>query len=1038
MARFTDLFIQRPVLATVVSLLILIAGLRAIFNLPVQQFPKVEYAVITVTTTYPGAAADVIEPFVTAPLEQQVAGADGIDYMTSESTDGVSTITANIKLNFDSNIAFMNVMSKVQQARAQLPKGVNDPVIQKQTGSQVALMYISFSSDQMSPQQIADYISRVVQPKLETVSGVAQAQVMGSGQFAMRIWLDTQRMAGLGVTATDVNQALLNNNFQASAGTTRGKYVQISINPKTDIQDVEGFKNIVIKTGSSGALVRLKDIARVELGANNYDTSIYFNGKKAVFVAIIPTPAANPLSLIADIKKILPAVSQAFPPTLEMKVVYDATVFIHAAIYEVIKTIIEAAIIVIGVIFLFLGSLRTVTIPIVTIPLSLVGVCMLMLWMGYSINLLTLLAMVLAIGMVVDDAIVVVENIYRHIEEGMQPYEAALQGAREIAMPIVTMTITLAAVYTPIGLMGGLTGALFKEFVFTLAFAVIISGFIALTLSPMMCSKIFSASLMNEKFVHYIDEKFEQLKQFYQNLLSKVLGMRPLVLLFAFVVLLSCAFLYMTSSQELAPQEDDGVIFAFAQGPQYASLNFMEKFMNQTGNFFMQVPGLEDYFIINGTSTVNNAFAGLILKPWNERDVTSQKVYAKLQTQVSTVTGLQVQAFLDPPLPTTGNPLPIQFVITGVQPYSVIYSSMQNLVQAAQKSGLFMFIMGSLHFDKPQVELHIDRNKAAQLGVGIQDLGQSLTTFLSGGEVNLFSMQGQSYQVIPQIMQQYQLNPQSLNQIYVRTSASQSGSNSGLIPLSAIAYLKYSTAPDSLSRFQQLNAATLQGMMMPGHSIAEGLNYLQTTAKSIFPQGMSFDYAGQSRQYIQEGNVLMFAFMFSIIIIFLVLAAQFESFRDPLVIMLSVPMAICGALLPINWGIASINIYTQIGLITLIGLITKHGILMVDFANQLRRKENLTLQEAIERAAAIRLRPILMTTFAMILGVVPLLFASGAGAASRFNMGLVIACGMAIGTLFTLFIVPTMYSLKTKQILMFLLSVAVVGAALYFMFFVVL
>lgn len=1026
MAIFTDIFIKKPVLAIVISLLIFVVGLRSAFDLQLRQFPKLENTVITVTTGYPGASAQTIEGFITRPLEKEVASAEGVDYISSESHDGYSVIKAYILLNFDSNIAFSNVLSKVQEAKKDLPKEASSPVLQKETGSNIGLMYLGFSSSKMTPEQIGNYLSLVVQPKLESIPGVAQAIIMGSQTYAMRIWLDINRMAGLSVTANDVYSALANNNVQAAAGHTRGKYIEISINPKTDVQSEDDFKNIVVKRGEQGALVRIKDVARVELGSVSYDSSVYFNSKKAVFMEITSSPLGNPLTVASSIRKILPDLEANFPPTLKADIVYDATKFIRASIKEVVRTILEAALIVIIVIYLFLGSLRTVMIPVVTIPLSLIGVCILMRALGYSINLLTLLAMVLAIGMVVDDAIVVVENIYRHIEEGMKSFQAALQGAREIALPIISMTITLAAVYAPIGFMGGLTGALFKEFAFTLASTVIISGIVALTLSPMMCSKILSDEIGKLRFVAFVDEKFHRLKVRYQNSLHSVLNYRTAMIAFSMIVLISCIFLYMNSSKELAPQEDQGVIFVSATGPQIASLKYMEKFTNEFNPIYQSIPGRDSYFTINGMGTTNNVFSAIILKPWGERSETSDQVNKKLQEKFGNVAGLQIQSFGLPPLPTGGDPIPVQFIITSIQPFNTIYPVMENMVTQASRSGLFMFIIGTLKFDKPQVQIQIDRNKAAQLGVDMQTIATALATDFGGNDVNSFNIQGRGYKVIPQAEQRYQLNPEDLTRIYLNTASGK------LVPLSVLTNIKYQMQPNSLTHFQQFNSATLMGMMMPGHTIGEGLDYLKGVANKIFTSDLSYDFAGQSRQYIQEGGALVYTFFFSIIVIFLVLAAQFESFRDPLIIMISVPMAICGALLPINWGLASINIYTQVGLITLIGLISKHGILMVDFANQIRQSEGLSRREAIEKAAAIRLRPILMTTFAIILGVVPLLTAAGAGSMSRYDIGLVIAAGMAIGTLFTLFVVPTMYTLKTKQILLFLLAVIVISYLIYY------
>lgn len=1034
-SSFTDIFIRRPVLACVVSLLIFFLGLRALIDLNVRQYPKMENTVITVTTAYPGASGKLMEGFITTPLEKAVAGASGLDYVTSASIDNISQIKAFVKLNYDPNTAFTNVMSKVAEVRGELPKESEAPVIQKETGSQIALMYIAFNSKEMTAAQITDYISRVVQPKIETTPGVAEAKILGGSQFAMRVWLNPKRMAALSITPTEVASALLRNNFQSAAGKTKGEYIAIPINAKTDVENVEGFNDIIIKQ-TSEVVVRLKDVARIQLGQESYDSSVIFNGKKAVFIGVSATPSANPLTVIAGVKHLLPQLEKNYPPTLTSKIVYDATEYIRASIHEVVQTIAEATVIVILVIFLFLGSIRTVLVPVVTIPLSLIGVCAIMLALGYSLNLLTLLAMVLAIGMVVDDAIVVVENIYRHIEEGMSPLDAALKGAREIAMPIVSMTITLAAVYAPIGFMGGLTGALFTEFAFTLASAVIVSGVIALTLSPMMCSRLLTRDIGKGRLVHFIDTAFDKLKHRYQRSLHGSLDARPVTIVFAFVVLVSCVFLYATSKAELAPQEDQGVLFVVATGPQYANIHYTEKFTQAFNAIYQSFSSLEDYFIINGFDTVNNVISGFMMKPWNKRHQTQQQLLPLLQQKLGNVAGLQVQAFPLPPLPTSGNSLPVEFIVASTDSYDQIYEASEKILQAAQRSGLFLYIANSLKFNKPELELTINRAKAALLGVDMQSIGQALSTSFGENYVNRFSLQGRSYKVIPQVGQQFRLNPQEIEQIYIRTE------NGTLVPFSSLATANITTRPNALTHFQQLNAVTLSGLMMPGDTLEQGLTFLQQQAKKYLPHSMNVDYAGQSRRYVEEGNVLLLTFIFSIIIIFLVLAAQFESFKDPLVIMLSVPMAICGALLPINltthlppmWGIFSVtvNIYTQIGLITLIGLISKHGILMVDFANKLQLEQGLPAREAIEKAAAIRLRPILMTTAAMILGVVPLLMAAGAGAASRFDIGMVIASGMAIGTLFTLYVVPAMYTLKAKQILLFLAGVAGVIFLLYY------
>jgi len=1004
---FTDIFIRRPVLATVISLVILLFGLRAIFELPLRQFPKMDNTVISVITAYPGANADLIQGFITSRIQKTIASAEGIDYLTAESIAGVSTVRAYIRLNADPDKAMTDVMSKVAEVRGELPAESNQPIIKKETGSSMALMYIGFNSKDMTNQQITDYISRVIQPKLQTIDGVASANILGGQTYAMRIWLNIEKMTALNISNMDVMNALRSQNYQSAAGQIKGKFVLFDITAKTSINDAKQFENIVIKNNNN-ALIRLKDIANVELGAQSYDSSVIFNGKNAVFIGIQGTPSANPLTTIANVKAMLPELANDYPNGFEGKVVYDSTEYIRSSIHEVIHTITEASIIVILVVFLFLGTLRTVTIPVITIPLSLIGVSSLMLAMGYSLNLLTLLAMVLAIGLVVDDAIVVVENIYRHIEEGALPFDAALKGAREIALPIISMTTTLAAVYAPIGFMTGLTGALFKEFAFTLAFAVIISGIIALTLSPMMCSKILSHSLTDNRFVRAIDHFFDYLKHAYEERLQSILKFRSVTLVFAALILILCGLLALTTKKELAPEEDQSVLFLMLNAPEYANINYTEKYTNQLTNIFKSFPEKQDYFVVNGQGASNTAFAGMMLKPWNERQHSQQKVMQALQNKLNSIAGMSGVSFGLPSIPGTSDGLPLQFVLTTTSDYSVLYQVMEKLKQTAKTSGMFLYVDSNLKYEKPELIIDIDRDKAAALGVSMDSIGNSLATLLGGNYINRFSREGESYQVIPQVPDEYRSSPEKIKNYYVSTGTQ-------LIPLSSIANVHTQSRPNSLSQFQQLNSATLQGLMMPGTSLLDGLNYLAVEAKKILPEGVSFDYSGQSRQAIQEGNTMLYTFMFALIIIYLVLSAQFESFRDPFIILISVPLSMAGALIPLHIGLASLNIYTGIGLVTLIGLISKHGILMVEFANQLQQKEDLTVLSAIIKSSAMRLRPILMTTAAMILGVVPLIFAAGAGAKSRFDIGLVIASGMLVGTCFTLFVVPTMYTFLARD-----------------------
>lgn len=996
--KFTDIFIKRPVLASVVSLLIFLFGLNSILSMQIRQFPRMDNTVITVTTNYPGADPQLIAGFITTPLEAAVASAEGIDYMTSSSTQGVSTITATIKLNFNPQVAFTDIMAKVQQTTYRLPKESQLPIIVKSSDSSTALMYISLDSKEMTPQQITDYAIRAVQPQLQTVDGVAKADILGGATYAMRIFLDPIKMAALNVAPADVSTVLANNNFLTAAGNTKGEYVAINITAKTDLNNAEEFSKLIVRS-SKGSIIRLKDIGRIELGSQDYNTTVRFNGQKAVFMAITPTPTANPLTVISNVRKLFPDITADFPSSLTGTIVYDATDFIRASIKEVIITIIEAAIIVIVVIFLFLGSIRSVIIPVVTIPLSLIGVCTLMLFLGYSINLLTLLAFVLAIGLVVDDAIVVVENVHRHIEEGLSPFQAAITGAREIATPVIAMTITLAAVYAPIGFMGGLTGALFKEFAFTLACAVIISGIIALTLTPMMCSKILSAEISSGRFVRYIDHQFLRLKQIYQKLLHGLLNTPAIMLVFAVTVLAILPYLYAHTPKETAPEEDQGFFFVIGQAPQYATINYIETFTKSYEDIYLKIPEMEHYFVVNAATPIS----GLVLKPWDQRKRTQFALKQPLQDALDTIAGLKTFAVIPPPLPGGGTGTPVQFVIKTTNDFQSLFDVSNQLLEKARDSGLFVYMDNSLKFNQPEIEFQINRSKAADLGLDMQQLGRSLTSALSGNYINYFNLQGRSYQVIPQLERRYRMLTDQLSDIFIRTA-------SGImVPISTVITPMEKTKPNAITHFQQLNSATINAVMMPGVTLGQGLDYLKEQAKAVLPNGFGYDYSGQSRQFIQEGNALIFAFFMAIIIIFLVLSAQYESFRDPLIVLISVPMSICGALIPLNFGLASINIYTQVGLITLIGLISKHGILIVDFANQLQREKQLDRRAAVEEAAAIRLRPILMTTAAMVFGVVPLLIASGAGAVSRFDIGLVISSGLILGTGFTLFMVPSMY-----------------------------
>ncbi len=1000
---FTDIFIERPVLSTVVSLFILLLGIQAYFSLQIRQYPQLTNTTITITTSYPGATADLMQGFITVPIQQAVASAEGIDYMTSSSTQGTSVVTLTLRLNANGDRALTEVLAKVNQIRNVLPREANDPVVNKTTGEAFALMYLGFNSDVLSEAQITDYVVRVIQPRLQTIDGVGEARILGDQPFAMRIWLDPERMAALGVTATDVQAALRVNNFVSAPGQIKGDFIQVTISAETSPANAQGFAELVV-AARNNALIRLRDIATVELGPERVVSSSVFNNLKAVFVGVYVAPNANPLTVIADVRKAMPSIEAQLPAGMKARIAYDATTFIQASIDEVVETIVAAALIVIAVIFLFLANIRSTVIPVVTIPLSLVGMLFLLLALGYSINLLTLLAMVLAIGLVVDDAIVVVENIYRYIEQGEPPARAALKGARDIATPVISMTFTLAAVYAPIGFVGGLTGALFREFAFALAGAVIISGIVALTLSPMMCARLLRPADHQGRFPRFVDRVFGALRRGYERRLDRVLNFRPVAVMLAAVVLLSCVFLYQTTQKELAPTEDQGVVFMITKSPQYANLDYLEAFTKELGAVFRSIPEYSNHFLINGSGTVNQGFAGILLKPWGQRKRSQAQVYNELQPKIGDVPGILTFAFQLPSLPGSAGGPPVQFVIKSLSDAQTLSGVLERLQREAQASGMFIFVDSDLKFDNPQIEVRIDQSKANELGVTMQEIGVALATMFGGNFTNRFNLYGRSYQVIPQVPRDERMTPDAIERIQVRTATGK------MVPLSTVVSLGRTVQPNALTTFQQLNSATVQAAMWPGRSLGEGLDWLKAQAQEIFPEGFSYDFQGESRQYEQEGAALAIAFAFALIVIFLVLAAQFESFRDPLIILISVPLSIAGALIPMNLGLATVNIYTQVGLVTLIGLISKHGILMVVFANQLLESEGLDRRAAILKAAAIRLRPILMTTAAMVIGMVPLLFAAGAGAKSRFDIGLVIAAGMTIGTIFTLFVLPVFYT----------------------------
>ena len=1007
--KFTDIFIHRPVLASVVSLMILVIGLRAVTSLDVRQYPETKNTVVTVTTTYPGASSELIKGFITTPLQQAIAQADGIDYLFARSTQGASTIEAHMELNRDPNAAVAEIQAKVASQRSVLPADADDPVIDSTSGDSTALMYMAFYSDSMAPSQITDYLIRIVQPKLQAIPGVAKAGLIGNRVFALRVWLDPERMAALNVSPLAVSEVLQKNNFLSAVGQTRGEYVITDLSAETDISHEADFRKLVVKS-EDGALVRLEDIADVELGSEDYESTNRYKDKTAIFIGIEPAPGANPLTVAKLIHEALPDIRSQLPKGLNGFIPYDASVFIQDSIDEVFKTLLEAVLIVLVVIFLSLGSMRAAIIPAVAVPLSLIGAAFVMLVFGYSINLLTLLAMVLSIGLVVDDAIIVVENVHRHIEAGETKMQAALLGARELAMPVIAMTTTLVAVYAPFAFMGGLVGTLFIEFAFTLAGAVVVSGVVALTLSPMLSAAVLKPHGQEGRFEQFVEGFFTRLANGYRKLLHSTLETVSVVVVFAVVVLLSIYFMFVTTPSELAPTEDQSILFFQARSPQTATLEYNEAYADKIQAAFETIPEYHESFYLLGfgrdTSTV---FGGFKMEQPSKRARSQMEVQPELQQKLGQIAGFQTAVFPRPSLPGAGGGLPIEFVITSDADYGRLDEVANGLVAAGMQSGNFIFLQKTVEFSRPKTTLLIDRDLAADLGITMDEIGGHLASMLGGGFVNRFNLQGRSYKVIPQVSRDFRADMSALNSYYIPTASGEQ------VPLSTLVRFESSVEPSQRTQFQQLNSNMIQGVMAPGVQLGDALAFMENYAKENFPRGFSWDYSGQSRQFTQQGSALIVTFFLSVLVIYLVLAAQFESWRDPFIVLVSVPMSIAGALIFMTLGFASVNIYTQVGLITLIGLIAKNGILIVEFANQLQEHEGLDKREAVEKASAIRLRPILMTTVAMVVAMLPLLLASGPGAASRFAIGLVIATGLGIGTLFTLFVVPAMYVLLAKD-----------------------
>src|SRR5215475_12381837 len=1003
--KFTDLFVKRPVLAIVVNLVILIAGLQSIRSLSVRQYPRSDIAVVQVSTTYVGANADLVRGFITTPLERVIAAADGIDYMESTSAQGLSTINVHLKLNYDTNAALTQIQAKVAQVRNDLPPEAEAPIIDLETAdTQFAAMYIGFSSAELDRNQISDYLTRVVQPKLSAVSGVQRADILGNRTFAMRIWLKPDEMAARGVNPSQVRDALANNNYLSALGSTKGQMVSVNLVANTDLRTADDFKQMVVKQ-ENGVVVRLGEIADVQLGAENYDSDVKFNGQTATFMGIWILPTANSLEVIKQVRSLIPELQSQLPTGMTMGIPYDSTAYIQDAIDEVVHTLVETLIIVVVVIFLFLGSFRSVVIPVVAIPLSLIGAVFIMQAAGFTINLLTLLAIVLSVGLVVDDAIVMVENVERHLELGASPFRAAIDAARELVGPIIAMTITLAAVYAPVGIQGGLTGSLFREFAFTLAGAVIVSGIVALTLSPMMGARLLRAGDGNRGFSGWINRRFASVRHGYTRALTATLRYRPVVLTLWVIVALLMVPFYLFSQRELAPAEDQGFFFGFIQASPNATLDQTKLFTDQIYSVYKSMPESASIFQI---TFPNGGFGGMVTKPWSERSKTTQQLMMEAMAPLSKIAGVRVIPQMPPALPGGGN-FPVDLVIASAAEPKQLTELANELVKKAFASGMFLFADADVKFDQPQAEVVFDRDKLRSQGVDLSQAGRDLSTLVGANYVNRFSIDGRSYKVIPQVMRAERLTPDQLEHIYV------TGAHDRLVPLSTFASLKTTTEPRDLKKFQQLNAVRVQGVIPPPVPLDQALGFLETEARKILPQGATIDYAGESRQLRTEGGKFLGTFLLSAVLIYLVLAAQFESFRDPFIVLAgSVPLAVAGALLFSFLGFTTLNIYSQVGLITLVGLVSKNGILIVQFANHLQETGTDKLNAVIE-AASTRLRPILMTTAATVVGHFPLVIARGPGAGARNSIGIMLVTGMIIGTIFTLFVVPSIYMLVARK-----------------------
>ncbi len=1010
-----DRFIERPVLATVIGLVVLLLGAQAMTSLTVRQYPETTSTTIRIVTPYIGANAELVQGFITTPLEQTIATAEGIEYLESSSTLGASTITARLELGYDPNAAVAEILTKIQQVRNRLPEGSEDSIVTISRGSDQAAMYLAFFSDVLKASEITDYLTRAVRPRLETVPGVQQAQVIGAQNIAMRLWLDPGKMASLKVTPSEVRRSIAESNFLSAIGETKGSLISIPLKADTNLRSVEAFENLVIRE-EGDTIIRVRDIAQVELGAESYDSSVIFEGKNVAFIGVQVAPEANLLDTIAGVRQLIPQVKKQLPGGLEGIVVYDSTEAVEASIDEVIRSLIEALLIVTVVIYLFLGALRSALVPGIAMPLAIIGAFFLMQMLGYSVNLLTLLALILAIGTVVDDGIVMVENATRHIEGGATPEEAAKKTVRELTGSIIAMNLVVVAVFAPVGLMGGLTGSLFTEFAYTVAGATLISGILALTVSPMMCAHLLKTGMQKRWLSRKVDQGFQALSRGYEKTLELALDARWIILAAGMCILISLYFLFGAANKELSPPEDEGFLIVSANADPNISIDHLERWTGVLEERVSQVEGVQYFFAVNGGGGntgggSSSAFGGVILEEWEQRDPSQIQLQQQIQMTAAQVAGLEAVVIAPPTLPGAGEGAPLQFVISSIDEPRVVYETSQTILKKARESGLFTFIQSDFKFDKLEQRIQIDRDKAAALGINISTLGVDLATMLSGGYVNYFSYDGRSYRVIPQVAREHRLQTDQLLDYRVTTR------DGDLVPLSLFVSLEDEIQPRQLKRFNQLNSATLSGVPAPGVSFDQLIEFLQTTVEETVGQNVVTDWKGQSRQFVSENTSLLVAFTLAILMMYLTLSAQYESFRDPAIMFVSIPMSLAGAMLFFALGITSINIYTQIGLLALIGSIIRHGILLVEFANEIQREEGLDRRQSIEKAASLRLRSILMTTIATLVGLLPLLIVSGGpGAASRFAISFTLGVGMAIGTIFTLYMVPALYTvLATKH-----------------------